>query len=330
MKKRLSGLIMCMFVSAVSALGQTSGNQQAPGSDFKIALPTHPGQLQWRADGFKIIETSAKSKGQEIGVRGVDGSGRLFFLGFLFLVSENAPLTSAKCREGVLKELRQDPKLKILATPEIARSDNVPVALVSYATQGNDGKKWYSVRGFVGSGDTCGDLEFYSLDSIGAEDAALKPIFESYRLDPRYIPQFTDTFFYAQILYQHQMYAAAGPLFEQAVAQLGDDKAQQTMRRVTIDQAGMSYGISGNIPKSRALFEAAIAKDPDYPLYYYNLACADAEEKKLSDARVHLQQAFARKQNMIPGETFPDPKKDDSFLPYRNDKDFWNFLEGLH
>ena len=171
----------------------------------------------------------------------------------------------------------------------------MPVALVNYATQGSDGKKWYSVRGFVGSGDTGGDLEFYSQDSIGAEDAALKPIFESYRLDSSYIPQFKDTFFYAQILYQHQMYAAAGPLFEQALAQLGDDKTQQTMRRVTIDQAGMSYGISGNLPKARALFEAAMAKDPDYPLYYYNLACADAEEKNLANARIHLQQAFALK-----------------------------------
>src|SRR5260370_976808 len=100
--------------------------------------------------------------------------------------------------------------------------------------------------------------------------------------------------------------------------------------RVTSDQAGMSYGMSGDIPKARAVFEVAIAKDPDYAMYYYNLACADAEEKKLADARVHLQEAFARKGNVIPGEKLPDPTKDDSFLPYRNNKDFWKFLEGLH
>jgi tetratricopeptide (TPR) repeat protein len=87
--------------------------------------------------------------------------------------------------------------------------------------------------------------------------------------------------------------------------------------------------MSGDIAKARALFEAAIARDPDYPLYYYNLACADAEEKKLADAQVHLQQAFARKANVIPGEVMPDPSKDDSFLPYRDDKEFWKFIEGL-
>jgi tetratricopeptide (TPR) repeat protein len=91
----------------------------------------------------------------------------------------------------------------------------------------------------------------------------------------------------------------------------------------------MAYGMSGDIAKSRALFEAAIVEDPDYPLYYYNLACADAEEKKLSDAQAHLQQAFARKANVIPGETMPDPTKDDSFLPDRDNKEFWKFVEGL-
>jgi tetratricopeptide (TPR) repeat protein len=92
----------------------------------------------------------------------------------------------------------------------------------------------------------------------------------------------------------------------------------------------MAYGISGDTSKARSIFESAIARDPDYPMYYYNLACADAQEKKLGDARIHLQQAFARKTNMIPGETLPDPSKDDSFLPYQNEKDFWQFVESLH
>jgi tetratricopeptide (TPR) repeat protein len=108
------------------------------------------------------------------------------------------------------------------------------------------------------------------------------------------------------------------------------------MKRVITDQAGMSYGMSGNIPKARAIFEKAIAADPDYPLYYYNLACADAEEKDLAGAKKHLagakkhlQEAFDRKANVIPGENMPDPSHDDSFLPYRNNKEFWAFVEGL-
>ena len=319
-----------MVMCSIPALGQSSGTQSPLDTDFKISLPGHPGQLQWHADGFNIIETSAKSKGQEIGLRGKDGSGRLAFLGFLFLVTEQPPLSSAKCREGALREQENNPTLKVLATSQIEGSENIPVALATYSAEGRNGKKVYTVRGFLGADDICGDLEFYSETSISAEDPDLRKIFESYRLDPTYAPQFKDVLLYAQILYQHQMYKAAAPIFEQALSKLDDSKAQQTMRRVTTDQAGMSYGMSGDIPKARALFKAAIAKDPDYPMYYYNLACADAEGKNLADARVHLQEAFARKGNMIPGEKLPDPTKDDSFLPYRNNKDFWTFLEGLH
>jgi hypothetical protein len=321
---------MCMLTFSTQALGQASANQSALDSSFKISLPNHPGQLQWRADGYEIIETSAKSKGQEIGLRGKEGSGRVAFLGFLFLIPAEAPLSSAKCRDGALAKEKNNPTLKVLATSQMEGSQDPPVALVTYSTKSPDGKKWYNVRGFVATGDICGDLEFYSETSISADDPDLRKILESYRLDPSYAPQFKDIVMYAQILYKHQMYKAAAPVFEQALTKLGEDNAQQTMRRVTTDQAGMSYGMSGDIPKARAIFEAAIAKDPDYPMYYYNLACADAEEKNLASARSHLQDAFARKANMIPGENMPDPTKDDSFIPYKNDKDFWVFVEALH
>jgi tetratricopeptide (TPR) repeat protein len=319
-----------MFLYSIPVFGQSSGSQSASDTGFKLSLPSHLGQLQWYADGFKIIEASAKSKGQEIGLRGKDASGHLTFLGFLFLVPEQAPLSSAKCRDGALAEQKSNSTLRILAPSQTEGSENTPVALATYSAQGSNGKKSFIVRGFVATGDICGDLEFYSETPISAEDPDLRKIFESYRLDPGYIPQFKDVLLYAQILYKHQMYQPAAPIFEQALSKLDDSQAQQTWRRVTTDQAGMSYGMSGDIPKARALFEAAIAKDPDYPIYYYNLACADAEEKKLADARVYLQEAFARKGNVIPGEKMPDPTKDDSFLPYRNNKDFWKFLEGLH
>jgi tetratricopeptide (TPR) repeat protein len=135
----------------------------------------------------------------------------------------------------------------------------------------------------------------------------------------------------AHILYEHQMYRDAAPVFEQALAALRDDKSADTQkwRRVATDQAGMSYGIAGDIRRARKIFNEAVEKDPDYPMYYYMLACADAQAKKLKDARVHLRQAFDRKANVIEGEALPQPALDDSFLPFRNDKDFWNFIQSL-
>ena len=298
---------------------------------FTLALPSHSGQLTWSTNGFTPVQTSAKPNGAEIGVRAVDGSKRFTILSFLFLVAEQAPMTSAKCRDGVMEPLtKSNPSIKIAVQSQLARPDAPPLEMVVYVGPGQDGKVMTSIRGFLAVGDLCGDLEIYGNDPSVVSDPNLKKIWESYHLDAQYVPQFNDVFLYAQILYSNHLYQAAAPMFEQALAKLKDDSDQPKMRRVTTDQAGMSYGLAGDVPKARALFNAAIAKDPDYPLYYYNLACADAAEKNLADARTHLQQAFARKANVIEGETMPDPTKDDSFLPYQNNKEFWTFVESLH
>lgn len=326
-------VLMAMIVLGFSAIAQT-----ATDSSFRLALPDHRGQLSRSADGFKTIQSSAKPGGREIGIRGKDESGRLTFLGFLFLVPEEAPLTSAKCRAGAVESMKKgNPKLEILEPSEKTSPGMLPISMASYSAQGSDGKTVYSVRGFVATGDICGDLEVYSNSPITADDDVLKKIFASYRLDENYSPQFRDVFLYAQILYQARMYKAAAPTFEAALAKLKEDpgaaarmmKDTKTATRVVTDQAGMAYGMSGDIQKARSLFEKAIVEDPDYAMYYYNLACADAEEKNLAGARNHLQQAFARKANVIAGETLPDPTKDDSFLPYRANKEFWAFLETL-
>jgi len=319
-----------LAVCANSIVAQTQAN-----GDYRLALPDHKGQLTWSLDEFKIIENSAKPNGRELGVRGRDASGQVTFLGFLFLAPEAAPMTSAKCRDAALtQEKKTNATLKVVRTLEISHpGGGLPVALVAHTTVNRDGSTTYRVRGFVATDDICGDLEFYGSKAISDEDADLKKVFLSYRLDPKYTPQFSDVALYAQVLFLHHDYRAAGPIFEKGLTMVPSDGAPFTSatvaRRVMRDQAGMSYGISGDLAKSRSIFEKGIADDPGYPLNYYNLACADAGEKKLSDARLHLQQAFDRKANVNPGESMPIPTEDDSFVPYKDNREFWTFLHGL-
>lgn len=322
-------LFLVLAACAGALLAQTPQN-----GDYQLALPDHKGQLKWSIDGFKIIENSAKPNGREIGLRGRNASGRVTFLGFLFLAPETAPMTSAKCRDAALtQDKKANASLKILKTSEVLPPGGLPVDLVTYTTANRDGSLGYRVRGFVATGDICGDLEFYSTKPISDDDADLKKAFLSYQMDPNYAPQFGDVLLYAQVLFRAQEYRAAAPMFEKALTMVPPDgapfKSATLARRVTRDQAGMSFGISGDFTKARSIFEKGAAEDPDYPMYYYNLACADAGEKKLSDARTHLQQAFDRKSNVNPGETLPVPTEDDSFLPYKGNKEFWVFLESL-
>jgi hypothetical protein len=324
----------CGLALALVAFGCIAAAQRPKGSEFRLALTDHKGQLSWTADGFAITQSSAKPDGREIGIRGQDSSGRLSFLGFLFLVPEEGALTSAKCRdEDLVQERKDNPSLSVLQTSEISRSDGVPISLVTYSTIGSDGKAEYHVRGFVASKDICGDLEVCSGKPIRETDADVAKVFSSYRFDESYTPKFGDVVLYAQTLYEAKMFKASAPIFEKALTMLTGDgspfPSARIARRVLTDQAGMAYGISGDLGKARSIFEAGIAQDPEYPMYYYNLACADAGESKLSDAHLHLKQAFARKANVIPGEVMPNPVTDDSFIPYKGNREFWAFVESL-
>ena len=57
--------------------------------------------------------------------------------------------------------------------------------------------------------------------------------------------------------------------------------------RVLVDQLVMSYGMGGQIKKAHELLGSAVRQDPDYPLNYYNLACAFAEDGDKSTIAAH-------------------------------------------
>src|SRR5882762_4950989 len=137
--KKIAICALWLFIVAIT------GRAQTPVKDgtFTLALPAHQGQLKWNAEGFKIVQSSAKPNGAEVGIRANEGSSQFTLLGFLFLFlfPEQAPMTSAKCRDGVLEPAKKsNPTIKIAATTEMARSDGPPVQLVSYVVQGQDGK----------------------------------------------------------------------------------------------------------------------------------------------------------------------------------------------
>ena len=66
--------------------------------------------------------------------------------------------------------------------------------------------------------------------------------------------------------------------------------------------------------QAHTLLDEAIKQDPEYPLNYYNLACAYAEEGNKTGALTNLSLAFERKEHMLKGEKMRDPR-DQLFLP---------------
>src|SRR5262245_2930228 len=67
-------------------------------------------------------------------------------------------------------------------------------------------------------------------------------------------------------------YSAAAREFSAAVA--ADDqqhKYNEDQRRQMIDDQGVAYAMSGNLPQAKDIYLKALEKDPDYAMYNYNL-----------------------------------------------------------
>ncbi len=92
--------------------------------------------------------------------------------------------------------------------------------------------------------------------------------------------------------------------------------------RTLVDNLGMSYGISGKLERARETFQYGLSRDPNYPMFHYNLACTYAEMGERDPAIAELELAFRYRENMIEGEEMPDPRQDTSFARYLGDETF--------
>ena len=118
-------------------------------------------------------------------------------------------------------------------------------------------------------------------------------------------------------------YSAAAREFTSAVT-LDDQhhKLNEELRRQLVDDQGVAYALSGNLDRAKEIYLAALAKDPDYAMYNYNLACVYAEQHDLDTAISYLKKSWQHRDTMPPNMKFPDPRQDNSFKPYVNDPKF--------
>jgi tetratricopeptide (TPR) repeat protein len=136
--------------------------------------------------------------------------------------------------------------------------------------------------------------------------------------------------YWGHSLYEQQKYAEAVVPYERARAlEKSGTKISDQDRRILTDQLAIAYGISGQLKQAHAVLDEAIQQDPEYPMNYYNLACAYAEEGDKSAALANLSSAFERKDHMLKGEKIPDPRKDSSFQKYFKDPDFTQLMNKL-
>lgn len=312
---------MKLIASFFFALSLSATGQITPGK-LSFALPDHPGAVTLDQGDWKIVELSAKPNNSEFGIRAAKGDEQ--FLGFLFLWPEKTPLTSEACRDEMLLA----EKVSVASEDKRAMRSKSGADIALALLVPGQNRPNPAIRAFVAKGDLCADIKLTYPSPNGIPES--KQLLESLTFDPEAAPSFRDAYAYATVDWDKGQMKGAARAYAAALKLVDSSDDPTKWRRVTTDQLSMALGISGDIDQSRAVNVAAIAKDPSYPLYYYNLACADAEENKPDAAKQHLQQAWDRRHNTLQGENFPDPSKDDSLLKLKSNTAFWTFVEGLH
>lgn len=128
----------------------------------------------------------------------------------------------------------------------------------------------------------------------------------------------------------HQYREAIGPYHKAFEIEKSTPTLDKNLWRVLLDNLSIAYGITGDLTSAREVLTYGVSKDPDYPLFYYNLACVTAEKGDLPDTENYLKLAFERRENLIPGETFPDARVDDSFQKLLLEREFRTFVNSLY
>lgn len=137
-------------------------------------------------------------------------------------------------------------------------------------------------------------------------------------------------FYLGQSLFRQEKYSLSVVPFEKARGlEKTGKKLSSDEHRILVDQLAMAYGMSGDFKKAQQLLNEAIQEDPDYPLNYYNLACAYAEQGNKPEMLANLSRAFERRDKVLKGEELPNPRDDSSFQKYSQDEDFVKLLKRL-
>jgi tetratricopeptide (TPR) repeat protein len=315
--------------SAICALAQAG-----PGNRAEMSIPGVPGVLQLNV-GATTFQTAVTPDGKEVRLRAFDRPDHLGISAFLQRVTFQAG--PEKCRDEWWPATKKSAPMRRDDLNESLVKDGI--ARVEYIVPEFRGNKIHqkTIHAYLGGENLCAEVHLSKAGFEPGDQQLFEQILSTVKLLPgpssssgqsqsagtapaedtlRYLGEGSRS-------YLQRDFSAAARSYQKA---LDLEKQKRTLSRdifrVLVDNLGMSYGISGNLKKAKETFEYGLTQEPEYPMFYYNLACTYGEMKKMEEAVEELRLAYRYKANMIAGETIPDPIKDDSFRYFAGNDSF--------
>jgi Tetratricopeptide repeat len=296
----------------------------------RYSLPGKKGALELSLHSLTIKQVNLSDDGTKLRVVASDGAG---VNATVFVQpAENGGGASA-CRDawwpGARDALVQKAKVQIEDVKQY-RAGEMEIVRFRVPKFQQQPVNLTDMHGYLAGGELWAEIHVSETGSR-TRGRVLEELLSTGRMLPAYVPGVMDYFQFGEVDFRAKKYDKAAAYYQKALdLNAAGEQLDATLWKVLVDQLGMSYGISGDLERSKKVFEAAIAKDPSYPMFYYNLACAEAESENLDAALKNIQLAFDRRRNIIAGEHMPDPRTDDSFARFKNEKRFQELMAKLN
>jgi tetratricopeptide (TPR) repeat protein len=286
---------------------------------FALTLPGQEWALEVSAPGFLVKKRTLGPRGDSVYLFASNKETNVILSAFLEKAARTG--TPKECRDFYWSGAKKTP----LKKEQIEMYDLGEMAIVEYMVP--TFQSWetnqknlfaYLTRGVYWSYIHLSKMKF-----VPGEEELFKQILGSVKFNDSYYRTALDLFEFGNLSLFRKDFLGAIAYYRKA---LELDKHRKSLGRerwlLLVDRLGIAYGLSGDFTKAKQTYEWAISQEPEYPMFFYNLAWAYAEMNKMDEALRNLRLAYKYKRNVLPDQTFPDPESDSSFKKYVNNKIF--------
>jgi len=315
MKSRL--VLLSILVFFLHWPVSSPAEQRTPA--FALTLPGLQWALELSAPGFDVEKRTLGPRGDSIYLFGSNKDTQVIISAFLEKASRK--VTSKECRDFYWSGTKRTP----LKKEQIEMYDFGDMAIVEYMVPTFQGRETNqkNLFAYFARDDYWSYIHLSKIRFVSGEEGLFNQILTAVRLNESYNPTASDLLEFGNLSLFRKDFGGAISYYWRALNLDGHRKSLGRKGWIfLVDQLGMSYGLSGDYLKAKETYEWAISQEPEYPMFFYNLACAYAEMNEMDEALRNLRLAYKYKGKVLPGQKFPDPRSDSSFKKYLNNKIF--------
>jgi tetratricopeptide (TPR) repeat protein len=328
-----------LFCLALVVLGAASGFAQdaATPEQFSVWLPSKSWALELGAPGFAVKANEMQPDGRRYFLAQND---KTQMIASVFLESMKGPAAPGECKRSLEDKVRRNSSLTLNGLKGVAYRESEGMEILEFSMPEVNGVPANQKNIFecLIKDNVFVDIHVSQVRFKAGDQAAFDELMHSFHFVAKEMVTAAVPVGNSLRLFQQgsryfiaQNYRDSIAPYQQA---LEIEKITPTLEKnlwyVLVDNLASAYGINDDFANSQRVIEYGISKDPNYPLFYYNLACIAGEKGDVRRAKANLKLAYDRRANALPGESVPNARTDGSFQKLMQDKDFQQFADALY